>query len=259
MITVTGADITAWVGSYLWPFVRIGAFVGAAPIFGTRFLPTRLKIVIAIVLTIIISPIVDSVPVIDAVSADGILIVIQQVLIGLSMGFAMHLVFSAFVLGGQIIAMSMGLGFASMNDPSSGVVVPTVGQLYTILVTLAFLSVNGHLIMISVIADSFTTMPIAVTGISTTSIWNIVAWAGYMFKGALLIALPSLGAMLVVNLGLGVITRAAPQLNIFAVGFPVIMTFGFIVILFGLSNAMTRFTGITNDAFLMLSGLVAGG
>ena len=255
----SSAQISAWIGTLFWPFCRIAALMSISPVLGMRLIPMRIRVVLAITITMVIAPLIPEVPQVDALSSDGILIIIQQVLIGLSMGFVLQMVFAAFTLGGQVIAMSMMLGFASMNDPMTGVSVPTVSQLFTILVTLTFLAFNGHLILIEVVADSFRTLPIGTTGLALNSVHDLVAWASYMFIGAVLIALPAIASMLVINLGFGIVTRAAPQLNIFAVGFPVIISMGFVVILLTLPAVSSHLNGLTDSGFDMMRSLVRGG
>jgi len=252
----TSVEITSMLGIYFWPFVRIAAMVMSVPIIGTRMLPARIRILIAIVLTVAIAPLVSPAPPIEIISLNGLLMVIYQVMIGVAMGFILSLVFGAFVLCGQIIAMTMGLGFASLNDPITGVVVPTVGQFYTIFVTLAFFSLNGHHVLFEVMADSFHGLPLGMQMISMEAVWAILSWASQMFAGAMLIALPAVGAMLVVNLGFGIMTRAAPQLNIFAVGFPVIMTVGFVVILVSLPSVVPQFERLLAEAYALMRNVV---
>lgn len=258
-MTISGADITAWLGTYLWPFFRIGALVGVAPLFGARTVPVRLRIGIALVLTAVIAPLLPSAPAIDPISALGVMVTVQQVLIGLAMGFSLLLVFGAFILGGQIFAMQMGLGFASMVDPQRGVQVPMVSQFYVLLVTLIFLALDGHLVVIQVLADSFRTMPVAPTGLDTTGLWTLVAWGGHMFSGAVLMALPAIATLMLVNLAFGVMMRAAPQLNIFAVGFPITMTAGFLVILVMLPGTPGKFTELLDAAFGLMRQLSTAG
>jgi flagellar biosynthetic protein FliR len=174
---------------------------------------------------------------------------LQQVLIGVLMGFILQMVFAALIFGGQVIAYSMGLGFASMVDPANGVQVPVVAQFYLILATLLFLIFNGHLLSIELIADSFATMPVAVDGITRNGLLEVVAWGSRLFTGGLLIALPIVGAMLMVNMGMGVVMRAAPQLNIFSIGFPITMLLGFALIWVTLPNVFSVFNGILDEAF----------
>lgn len=254
----TSAEISAWVGTFLWPLVRIGAMVMAAPIFGANMVPVRIRAIIALLITLAVVPLLPEMPRVDALSPDGVLIVVQQILIGISMGFIMQMVFAAFVLAGQVVAMSMGLGFASMNDPTTGISVPTVGQFFTIMVTLAFLALNGHLILIEVIAASFHTLPISTEGIGLNSLWAVASWASQMFAGAVMIALPAITAMLIVNLGFAVMTRAAPQLNIFAVGFPVTITVGFVLLFLTLPVMLSHLTELTESALNLIRAIGEG-
>ena len=180
------------------------------------------------------------------------MITLQQLGIGLLMGFLLQLVFAAVSFGGQVIAYSMGLGFASMVDPANGVQVPVVSQYFVIIVTLSFLMLDGHLVLFYLVADSFRAMPVAVDGLTRNDLWSIVAWGSQVFAGGLLMALPAVVALLVVNLTFGVVTRAAPQLNIFAVGFPVTMLLGFWILWATLPNVEEHFSSLLNDAFQMM-------
>lgn len=230
-MVLSSAELTAWIGTYLWPLFRIAAFISAAPIFGVRFLPVRVKTVLAIALTLFVSPLLTPVPFVDPLSVDGVLIIVQQVIIGLAMGLGMNLVFSVFVIGGQIVALNMGLGFASMVDPQMGTQVPVISQFYIILVTLTFLGFNGHLALIELLVESFKTLPISTQGLTPNGYWQLVHWGTQMFQGAVMVALPATAALLMVNFALGIIMRAAPQFNIMSIGFPVTLTLGFVIII----------------------------
>ncbi|MDT8403918.1 flagellar biosynthetic protein FliR [Sulfuriflexus sp.] len=254
----TSTELLTLLAGYLWPLFRIAALITATAVFGGALLPMRIKLVFALALTIVIAPVLPPPPAIDMFSLTGFVVVLQQVLIGVAMGFTLQLVFSVFVLGGQVIALTMGLGFASLNDPATGVIVPTVSQIYSIFVTLVFFAINGHLVMIEVIATSFYTLPVGATGLGVDSLWSLLSWAGYMFSGAVLMALPAVASMLVVNVGFGVMTRAAPQLNIFAIGFPVIMTLGFVVILVSLPSIIPQFENILQAGFALMRELAGG-
>ncbi|MEJ2591746.1 MAG: flagellar biosynthetic protein FliR, partial [Candidatus Thiodiazotropha sp.] len=192
----------------------------------------------------------------DVLSHTGFLIMLQQVLIGVVMGFILQMVFGALIFGGQVVAYSTGLGFASMVDPQNGVQVPVIAQFYLILATLLFLLSNGHLLTIELLADSFQSLPVAVDGITRNGLLEVVAWGSRMFAGGLLIALPIVGAMLMVNMGMGVVMRAAPQLNIFSVGFPVTMLIGFALMWVTLPNLFDVFNEYLDGAFqLMMQAL----
>jgi flagellar biosynthetic protein FliR len=260
MITVSSLQLNTWVAAFLWPFLRIGAMLVAAPVFGARMVPVRVRLALALVLAVMMAPLVaQNIAAIDPLSAQGLLISAQQILIGLAMGFTLQMVFSAFVIGAQSIAMSMGLGFATVVDPQNGIQVPVVAQYYLTLATLIFLALNGHLLLVQLLVDSFQTLPVGVTGLSSNGLWEIVSWGGRMFAGAVLIALTGIAALLLINLAFGVMSRAAPQLNIFGVGFPVMMGAGFVVILVSLPGITPHVSHLMLDAFDMLGVLLAGG
>ncbi|MBL1277748.1 MAG: flagellar biosynthetic protein FliR [Ectothiorhodospiraceae bacterium] len=230
-MTLASSDIMSWVGSFMWPLFRITALVAAAPIFGARTVPVNVKLAFAVALTLIVAPVLPPSPVVDPLSGEAVLIVINQILIGAAMGLALQLVFAMFVIGGQIMAFQMGLGFASMVDPGSGTQVPVISQFYVIVLTLVFLALDGHLIFIDVVADSFRSLPIGTNGISREGMWALVTWGSNMYAGAVQIALPAIAALLIINLTFGVVTRAAPQFNIFSIGFPVTMVAGFFIMI----------------------------
>jgi flagellar biosynthetic protein FliR len=258
MMNFASSEIMSWVGSFMWPLIRIAALVGAAPVFGARTVPVTAKLIFAVVLTMLVVPILPPMPSVDPISGEALLIVINQVLIGAAMGLALQLVFAMFVVGGQIMAFQMGLGFASMVDPSSGTQVPVVSQFYVILLTLVFLALDGHLVLIDVIADSFRTLPIGTQGLSREGFWALATWGGNMYAGAVQIALPAIAALLMINLTFGVVTRSAPQFNIFAIGFPITMVAGFFIMMVTLPAVLPQITRQIAAIFEMMRWLVGG-
>jgi flagellar biosynthetic protein FliR len=252
---INEAQFNTWLAAYLWPMVRISALLLAMPLFSSRQIPARFRLFLMILITLLVAPTLPPQPQVDVLSHAGFIILLQQVLIGVLMGFILQMVFGALVFGGQVIAYSMGLGFASMVDPANGVQVPVVAQFYLILATLLFLIFNGHLLAIELIVDSFKTMPVAVDGIARNGLLDVVAWGSRLFTGGLLIALPIVGAMLMANMGMGVVMRAAPQLNIFSIGFPITMLLGFALIWVTLPNVFNVFNELLDEAFqhLMLT------
>jgi len=222
----TGAELTTWLATLLWPFMRIGAMFAAAPIFSARSVPVRIRIILAFLIAWVLVPVLPAPPAVDLISGQALVISVHQILIGVAMGFIIQLVFAAFVIAGQSIAMAMGLGFASMIDPQNGLQVPVVSQAFLIMVTLVFLALNGHLVLIDMLAKSFENIPVGMMVPSRDGLWQLVNWGSDMFTGGMLVALPAVAALLLVNLAFGVTTRAAPQLNIFAVGFPVMIMVG---------------------------------
>lgn len=254
----TSSEITLLVAQYFWPFIRIAAFVGVAPIFGTRNVPARAKIIIAITLTMMAAPMVPAIQGIEPFSVAGLLITVQQVLIGVLLGFIVSLVFSALVIGGQSIAQLMGLGFASMMDPQNGVSVPVIGQFYTVLATIIFLILNGHLILIDTLVGSFRSMPVGTYSLPPEKLWEVVLWSKWMFISALVIALPAMTALLLVNIAFGVMTRASPQLNIFAVGFPITILLGFVAMLVTIPYFVPKLQELIDQTFYFMRHGVIG-
>lgn len=252
----TDTQLQSWLAAFFWPFVRIGALVLSAPILSSRQTPLLFRIGFVLVLTWVLVPVIPPSPVVDAFSDAAFIMLLQQILIGVAMGFILQMVFAALIFGGQVIAYSMGLGFASMVDPQNGVQVPVVSQFYLILATLLFLVLNGHLVLIEMLAESFQTFPVAMTGISQNGLSEIVGWASRMFNAGLLMALPVVAALLLVNLGMGVIGRAAPQLNIFAVGFPVAILIGFMLIWITLPDVMGNFSELLEEALALIQRLL---
>lgn len=259
-MVITGAELTALVGSYLWPVFRIGGLLMTAPVFGSRPIPVRIRLGIVLAISFVVVPVVSpSVPPVDALSPDGILLIIQQVLIGVIMGLAFQLVISAVITGGQVIALQMGLGFSLMVDPQNGAQAPVLSQLYVLMVLLAFLGLDGHLVMIEILADSFRYMPISEKGLVPDNIWQVVGWAGMIFSGAVGIALPAIASLLVVNVAFGIMTRAAPQLNIFAIGFPITMMLGFGVIFLTLPSVIPNSNAMFNRTYHLVQQLLGMG
>lgn len=255
---VTSAEITAWVGGFLWPLARVAALLGVAPIFGSRTLPRRIRLMMALVLTWAILPLTPPPPVLEPLSLTAILVGFQQVLIGLSMGFLLRLAFEALAFGGQMVATQMGLGFASLVDPQSGAQSPLLAQIYTLLGSLIFLSLNGHLLLIRLLVDSFTILPVAPIGVDRDLFWILVSWGSQMFAGAVLIALPAVASLLLVTLSFGVMTRAAPQLNILSVGFPITLVLGLVIILQSLPTLSGQATRLFDLALRDIGRLLGG-
>ncbi|MGB1800323.1 MAG: flagellar biosynthetic protein FliR [Gammaproteobacteria bacterium] len=256
MYTITTAEIVQLVQMWLWPFFRIAGLLMTAPVVGTRTVPVRIRLAIAVLITMVIFPVLPEVPAINPFSAGGILISMQQVMIGISMGLCMRVVFVALELAGQAIGQLMGLMLASMVDPANGNQVPIIGQFYLLLATLLFVAIDGHLIMIAVLAESFSGLPINAGGVSRGMAWDVILWTGTIIKTAVIIALPAMVALLIVNLAFGVMTRSAPQLNIFAVGFPIMIILGVLIIFFNLSSFVPQMTKLFDGGILMMQKVV---
>jgi flagellar biosynthetic protein FliR len=253
--TINIAELQPLIAALFYPFVRIGACLMVAPVFGAHFVPRRLRIVLAVAISLLIAPLLPKAELPAMLSMAGITVTAQQLLIGVALGFVLQLMFDALSLGGQLLANGMGLGFAFNLDPLRGVSTPALGQLYVILGTLTFLSLNGHTAVLQLLVDSFRGWPVGVDGPDRDTLQRLANWGGLIFSGALRIALPGVTALLVVNLAFGVVSRAAPSLNLFAVGLPVTLAVGTAVVLYGLPTMQTGFIEMLRDCMQQLRAL----
>lgn len=240
-LVLTADQINSWVATLLWPLFRVTGLMLIMPVLGGGEVPIRVKAGLALAITLIIMPSIGPMPVVDPLSMDSVFISLQQLLIGIAMGLLVLIAFNAVTMAGESVAISMGLGFALMNDPQNGAQVPMVSQFYLVLAMLLFLSYDGHHAILMLLNSSFQLMPVG-KPLGEDSFWILVSWGGSVFYGALAIALPALAAMLTVNITMGIITRAAPQLNIFSVGFPITMTIGYFAIMLSLDTFNMSFS-----------------
>lgn len=226
---------------YAWPFLRISSVFMVVPVFGMRSVPARVRILLAVVLTVIVAPLLPAPEAVPTGSLQWFETLTQQMLIGLGIGFVLLLVFESVLLGGEIIAYGMGLGFAQLADPLRGVNTPVVGQFLSVFVTLLFLSLNGAAWLTHLIVESFALRPIGSTSLTAADGMAILKFAGTIYSGGLTLALPIMVALLWINLALGVISRSAPALNLFAVGFPVTLMSGLLLIYLALPSMAEGF------------------
>jgi len=229
---------------YYWPFLRVSALLLVVPVFSAASVPVRVRVLLAVAVTLVVAPLLPAPPQVEPLSAAGLLLALREVGIGLIMGFVLQMVFAAVVVAGETLAMSMGLGFAMSVDPQNGVQVPVVSQFNVVLATLLFLAIDGHLLLLHGLGRSFHLLPVASADWHSGIFANLAMLGSHIFSSALVLALPALTAVLMINIAFGVITRAAPQLNIFAVGFPVTILAGFFFMLLalpGFLGALERF------------------
>ena len=257
-IALTTGQLEGWVAQGFFPFARIGACLMVAPVFGARFVPPRTRIMLAVAITALVAPLIPT-PAIAPFSPQGFVVVSQQLLIGVALGFALQIVFDALGLAGQLLANSMGLSFAFNVDPLRGSSTPALGQLYIILATLTFLALGRPPRAASNCwSQASTRCPSARPGSASEGLWSLVLWGGQLFAGAIAVALPGVTALLIVNLAFGVVSRAAPSLNLFAVGFPVSLVVGLLVVLAGIGPMQEGFTTLLAQGFDFLRALHGG-
>ena len=238
----------------LWPMLRISALLIAAPVFSLRALSLRVRILLALTLTWLVYPLHDW-PTIDPLSASGLLEIFNQLSIGLIMGLILQVVTAAILVAGQSIANAVGLSMATMIDPNMGNV-PVISQFLLVVATLIFVGLGGHALLLNLVVESFNTLPIGSNLMSAEAMKHVIAWSSMLFLGALLTALPVIVALLFINIGLGVATRAAPSLNIFSVGFPAMVLAGYGVLILALPSIGARIQWLWMQGFFQVRALV---
>lgn len=255
-LLLSAADVQMWVARLWWPALRIGGFVLTAPIGSEISVPRRVKIVLILALAFLLAPAVQEPAGLSIFTAAGMLAAITEVLIGVAIGMVVRLAFEALVLAGQAISTTMGLGFATVVDPQHGAQTQVLGQIFMILGTLTYLAMNGHLILLGALAESFHGLPIGTSHVDRHFMLSVALWGARVFDTGLLIALPAVISLVIVSIALGVVTRAAPQLNLFSVGFTITIIGGFFVLIAGLDGIMTGIFGLLDSALGAAAALV---
>lgn len=251
MLELTDTQISTWVASFVLPLFRVTAVLMSMPVFGTTLVPTRIRLYFAVAITVVIAPGLPPMPPVNALDLSALMLVAEQILIGALMGFSLQLFFQAFVVAGQIISIQMGMAFASMIDPTNGVNTAVIGQFLTMLVTLLFLAMNGHLVVFEVLTESFTTMPVG-SALLINHFWEIAGKLGWVLGAAMVLVLPAITALLIVNIAFGVMTRAAPQLNIFSIGFPLTLVLGMVIFWVSLGDILNQYQPLATQALQLL-------
>jgi flagellar biosynthetic protein FliR len=256
MISITSAQLDAWINAFVFPLARILALFTSAPIFGNPALPARIRLVAGLVVAFALVPVLPPMPNAPAGSWLGLVILAQQILIGLLLGFSLRIAFAAVDVAGELIGMQMSLSFAVFYDPQNAGQTPVIAEFLGLLTMLVFLAMNGHLLTLEVLAESFRLLPVAAAPFSAQGFTALLTWAAVLFSAGLLLALPLITALLIANLAMGVLARVAPQLNIFAVGFPVTLAAGFAVLLFSMPYFGAALEKLFDQAFRALAQML---
>jgi flagellar biosynthetic protein FliR len=218
VLTFTDAQVVAWISPLLWPFLRVLALFGAMPLFAQRGVPMRLR------------------------AAQAVLVVVQQLLIGLSLGFAARVVFAAIELAGELVGLQMGLNFAGFFDPATGGQATAVSRFYGVSVSWLFIVINGHLLLIAAVVQSFQAFPVGPEPFAFLRSVQPQVWGAEIFRLGLWIALPMIAMLIFVNLVLGIVSRVAQQMNVFTIGFPITLSVGLLGVLLTLPMMSAPFT-----------------
>ena len=258
MIHFTSIELNALITSFLWPLTRILGLIATAPVFSNVSIPRRVKVGLGILLALIVAPSIQTPTGLEPLSLEGLLILMQQMLIGIAMGFSMRLIFSSVEMGGEIASLTMGLGFATFFNPQSQGRSAAVSQFFSLMTLMIFLAANVHLALLSTLIDSFSTMPVTVRPMTGNLAEQVVHWAGRLFSAGLQLSLPIVAALLITNMALAILTRAAPQLNLFGIGFPITLAVGFSMMGLTLPYLATPLANLFQEAIVTIRRLVGG-
>ena len=257
MISLSSELLQTWMSGLIFPLCRVLAVIGAAPILSNRVIPRRVKIGLGLLITMVIVPVLPPAPQVEVFSAQGGLIMLQQMVIGTAIGFSLRIFVAALELAGQLVSLTMGLGFASFFDPVSNGQSTSMSQFFSLLAMLIFLSLNGHLLLIDALVSSFSSLPIAADGMTHINGMTMAMWGGKIFSAGFMIALPAVAALLITNMALGILTRTAPQLNLFGIGFPVTIGVGLLVVFLSMPNMLKPMQHVINDSFNFMHGVIS--
>ena len=242
MLTFSEAQIWEWISPLLWPFLRVLALFGAMPVFGQRTVPMRVRVALSFLIALAAQASLPPMPVVPLDSPLALMLVVQQVLIGLSLAFAVRIVFAAVEFAGEMGGLQMGFNFAGFFDPATGGQATALSRFFGVMVSWLFIVINGHLLLIAAVVQSFKAFPVGPEPFEFLRATRPELWGSEIFSLGLWIALPLIAMMLFTNLVLGVIARVAQQMNIFAIGFPITMTVGMVGVLLTLPLLQMPFT-----------------
>jgi len=227
MVSFSEAQVLAWITPWLWPFFRVLGLFTAAPVLSMKVIPRRVRLSLALLVVICAQPSLPEMPAVDVNSAQVLMVIAQQVLIGLTMGFAARVVFAGIEFAGELVGLQMGLNFASFFDPMSGGQVTAVSRLYGTTAAWLFVVMNGHLLLTAAVLGSFKSFPVSAEPLAFLAAVQPQVWGAEVFKLGLWVALPIVGMLMLVNVVMGLVARVAPQMNIFSIGFPITLSVGF--------------------------------
>ena len=254
LLSFSAADLTAWLGQWWWPFIRIATAFWVMPLFGDGRVPPQVRLLLAFILSLLVSPLLQEMPRINPFSAGALVLTVEQLLFGLLFGLCVQVLFMVLTMAGQILSMQMGLAMAVMNDPSNGDTAPIISQLMLVFCSLLFLGLNGHLVTLDVLVQGLNSWPPG-SSLDLLDLKGVVGLFGWSIGAALLLTLPAVVAMLMVNLTFGVLNRTAPSLNIFSLGFPMTLLLGLLTMALSIGAVPARYVDLVTYVLEQLRAL----
>jgi flagellar biosynthesis protein FliR len=241
MLTFTEAQLSAWLAPIFWPFIRALALFSALPVLSQRAVPVRLRVALALLIVVAAQASLPEMPLVPLDSPAALALIAQNLLIGLTLGFAVRIVFAAVEFAGELIGLQMGLNYAGFFDPASGSQGTATSRFFGTTVAFVFIAMNAHLLVVAAVVQSFHAFPVGSEPFAFLRVMQPQTWGAEIFAIGLWIALPLIGMLLFVNLVLGVISRVASQMNVFAIGFPITLGVGLVGMLITLPMMQAPF------------------
>lgn len=258
MIEFTLDQWYGWMTAFLWPLARILGLMATAPLFGEATVPARAKLGLGVLLTLVIAPVIGPLPAVPPGSYAGMWILMQQVLIGVALGLCMRMALAAVQTAGEFVGLQMGLSFATFFDPATNAATSVLSRLMNLIALLVFIALDGHLLLLSALVQTFQVLPIADTRLSAGGFGALIDWSAQVLIMGLLLSLPLVTALLTMNLAMGILNRTAPQLSVFAVGFPLSLMAGLVMLTIVLPQTTPFLERLFTSAFQAFERIVFG-
>lgn len=258
MITLSNIDLLNLVAAFIWPFTRIMGLMALAPLYNNASLPAPMKILLASMLAFLVAPAIPNTPAQDLMSLASLLILAQELMIGLAMGLTMRIAFAGVEFAGDVTGLTMGLGFATFFDPQTEGRSSAISQFLALLTLMIYISANVHLLVLSTLVESFHTLPIGSASHASFHVEQLLKWGGSIFSIGLQLSLPIVAVLLITNTALGILTRAAPQLNLFGIGFPVTIGMGYVMLGLSLPFFSAPLLAVLQEAIHAMQHITAG-
>lgn len=248
------SSIIDYINQFLWPFFRIAGLFMTAPFFGDKVIPARIKLFLSLIVSLSLAPLISIH--LNLLDFKAITIALSEIGLGVIMGFLIKILFQVFVIAGQLVALQSGFGFSQLMDPQNGVSVTTISEIYLLAITLVFLSLDGHLFVIQMLKDSFSWVPVGSLFDFKYAFKELSFRLSWCLSAAFVVALPTVAALFIVNIAFAVMTRSAPQLNIFTVGFPITLVAGIVLLTFSFNLLPMQFQNLYDNTGQFINHLM---
>jgi flagellar biosynthetic protein FliR len=242
MVSFTEAQALAWISAWIWPFFRMLGLFTSAPVLSMKVIPRRVRIGLAFLVVVAAEPSLPPMPPVMLNSPEALMVMAQQILIGLTMGFSARVIFAAIEFAGEIVGLQMGLNFAAFFDPMSGGQITAVSRFYGTTAAWLFVVMNGHLMLTAALIQSFQAFPVSPQPLAFLKEIQPQVWGAEIFKLGLWVSMPVVCMLALTNMVMGLMGRVAPQMNIFSIGFPITLGVGLVGLWLTLPMMQVPFT-----------------